>query len=206
MLLTYSAGKKNKMHISIDGEYRFTVDADFWYSLGIYQNTELGEAELAALEEQIGVRRAFNKGMDCLARRAHSKKELVEKISKTSEKKYAIIAVDLLEQRGYADDAAFAEQYYGYLQRVKHFGKRRIATELARKGIGKDIIASLEQEDESEPVEEIKALLAGKFAAKLGDEKGRQRTFNALVRLGYGYSDIREAMRAYETEEIFDEG
>ena len=55
-------------------------------------------------------------------------------------------------------------------------------------------------------MEEIKALLAGKFAAKLGDEKARQRTFNALVRLGYGYSDIREAMRAYETEEIFDEG
>lgn len=206
MHITYASGKHNKMHISIDGEYRFTVDADFWYSLGIYQNAQVNEEELAALEERIYVRRAFNKGMDFLSRRMHSKKELLEKMCKTSEKKYAIIAVNELEERGYLNDAEFAEQYYDYLQRVKHFGKRRIAAELARKGIGKDIIASLEQEDESEPVEEIKALLAGKFAAKLGDEKGRQRTFNALVRLGYGYSDIREAMRAYETEEIFDEG
>ena len=53
MRLTYSSGKKNKIHISIDGEYRFTVDADFWFSLGIYQNSEIDEAELAALEEEV---------------------------------------------------------------------------------------------------------------------------------------------------------
>ena len=124
MLLTYSSGKKNKIHISIDGEYRFTVDADFWFSLGIYQNSEIEQTELDALEEEINTRRAFNKGMDFLSRRAHSKKELIEKISKTSDKKYAIIAVTELEQRGYVNDADFAAGYYDYLQRVKHFGNR----------------------------------------------------------------------------------
>ena len=32
------------------------------------------------------------------------------------------------------------------------------------------------------------------------DEKGRRRTFNALTRLGYGYSDIRSAMRSVDEE------
>ena len=200
MRLTYSSGKKNKIHISIDGEYRFTVDADFWFSLGIYQNSELDEAELAALEEEVYTRSAFNKGIDFLSRRAHSKKELIEKISKTSEKKYAIIAVTELEQRGYVNDADFAAQYYDYLQRVKHFGKRRIATELYKKGIDKDIVAMLEMENESDPQAEIRALLEGKFSSKLYDEKARRRTFNALLRLGYNYSDIRPVMEEYTTE------
>ena len=200
MLLTYSSGKKNKIHISIDGEYRFTVDADFWFSLGIYQNSEIEQTELEALEEEINTRRAFNKGMDFLSRRAHSKKELIEKISKTSDKKYAIIAVTELEQRGYVNDADFAAGYYDYLQRVKHFGKRRIAAELYKKGIDKEIITLLETENETDPQVEIRALLEGKFASKLYDEKARRRTFNALLRLGYNYSDIHPVMEEYTNE------
>ena len=200
MLLTYSSGKKNKIHISIDGEYRFTVDADFWFSLGIYQNSEIEQTELDALEEEINTRRAFNKGMDFLSRRAHSKKELIEKISKTSDKKYAIIAVTELEQRGYVNDADFAAGYYDYLQRVKHFGNRRIATELYKKGIDKEIITLLEAENEIDPQAEIRALLEGKFASKLYDEKARRRTFNALLRLGYNYSDIHPVMEEYTNE------
>ena len=78
MKITYSSGKNNKIHISTDGEYRFTVDASFWFSLCIYQGAELSEEEVAELEEKIGVRRAFNKGMDFISRRSHSKKELIE--------------------------------------------------------------------------------------------------------------------------------
>ncbi|MBQ3431949.1 MAG: RecX family transcriptional regulator [Clostridia bacterium] len=200
MLLTYASGKNNKIHISIDGEYRFTVDADFWYSLGIYQSTQVEEEELARIEEEIMTRRAFNKGMDYLSRRAHSKKELIEKISRTSEKKYAIMAVDMLEQRGYVDDSAFAEQYYEYLQRVKHFGAKRIEMELNKKGIDRTIIAALREADESEPQEEIRALLEGRFASKLYDEKAKQRTVNALLRLGYRYSDIRNALYSCDIE------
>ena len=194
MIITYTSGKNNKMHISTDGEYRFTVDADFWFSLGIYQNDDISEEELAALEEKIGVRRAFNKGMDFLSRRAHSKKELIQKISKTNEKNYAIIACDLLEERGYLCDEDFAAQYYEYLQRVKHFGAQHIAAELAKKGIDRFVIAALTAADESDPREEIRALLEGKFAGKCADEKAKRRTVNALLRLGYSYSDVKSAM------------
>ena len=204
MKITYSSGKNNKIHVSTDGEYRFTVDADFWFSQCIYQGEELSEEEVAELEEKIGVRRAFNKGMDFLSRRAHSKKELIEKISKTNEKKYAIIACDLLEERGYVNDEEFAAQYYDYLQRVKHFGAKRITVELSKKGIDKMLISHLLQEDESDSIEEIKKLLAGRFASKLSDEASKRRTVNALLRLGYTYSDIRRAMSENEYGEYFE--
>lgn len=198
MKLTYSSGKKNKIHISTDGEYRFTVDADFWFSLGIYQNTEVSESELAEIEQKIMVRRAYNKGIDFLSRRAHSKNELIQKISKTSDKKYAIIAVDLLEQKGYVNDSDFAEQYYEYLKRTKHFGKKRIEMELAKKGIDRAVIYSVAEADGGDSLEQIRQLLQTRFANKLYDEKAKRRTFNALVRLGYSYSDIKSAMSVIE--------
>ena len=162
---------------------------------GLYLNRVFySEEELSELEEKIGVRRAFNKGMDLISRRSHSKKELVEKISKTNEKKYAIIACDLLEERGYISDEAFAEQYFDYLKRVKHFGKNRIQLELSKKGIDKLIIQNLFESDYSEPQEEIKSLLETKFLGKLNDEKSKKRTFNSLLRMGYNYSEIRKAI------------
>ena len=197
MKITYSSGKNNKIHISTDGEYRFTVDADFWFSLCIYQGQELNEDEVSLLEEKIGVRRAFNKGIDLISRRSHSKKELIEKISKTNEKKYAIISCDLLEERGYIDDEAFAEQYFDYLKRIKHFGKNRISLELSKKGIDKSIIQNLFENDYSDAHEEIKSLLETRFSGKLDDEKSRKRTFNTLLRMGYTYSQIRNAFEDY---------
>ena len=204
MKVTYSSGKNNKIHISTDGEYRFTVDADFWFSLCIYQGSELSEEEVAELKEKIGVRRAFNKGMDFISRRSHSKKELIEKISKTNEKKYAIIACDLLEERGYISDESFAEQYFDYLKRIKHFGKNRIKLELSKKGIDKLIIQNLFENDYSEPEEEIKALLQTKFSGKLSDEKSKKRTINSLLRMGYGFNEIRSAISEYESQEYYE--
>ncbi len=198
MKLTYSQGRSNKIHISTDGEYRLTVDADFWFSLGVYNNSEISEEEFSELEEKITVRRAYNKGIDLLSRRAHAKKELIDKISKTYEKKYVIIAVNALEEKGYVNDEDFAEQYYSYLKERKHFGKKRISLELAKKGIDKGIIATLCEADCSSPSEEIEELLSSKFQTNLADEKGRKRAFNALVRMGYNYGDIRSAMQNYE--------
>lgn len=201
MKLTYSQGRSNKIHISTDGEYRLTVDADFWFSLGIYNNSEISKEEFAELEEKITVRRAYNKGIDLLSRRAHSKKELIEKISKTYNKKYVIIAVNALEEKGYINDEDFAEQYFSYLKERKHFGKKRISLEMSKKGIDKAIIYNLCEADNSSPAEEIESLLSTKFSRNLSDEKGKKRTFNALVRMGYNYGDIKTAMNNHELNE-----
>lgn len=198
MKLTYSAGRGTKIHISIDGEYRFTTDLDFWFTLGINNNSEISDDELYSLEEKIKVRKAYNKGIDLLSLRMNSKKELLNKIKKTSEEKYAIIAVNLLEEKGYADDEEFAREYWEYLKRTKHMANKRIGYELSLKGIDRATIYALEVENGEDTAAEIEALLEGKFRRSLGDEKSRKKVFNALVRLGYSYSDARGALDKYK--------
>ena len=79
-------------------------------------------------------------------------------------------------------------------------GKKRIEQELRQRGISRETASECAEELDGDDVERIKNLLETKFAGKFSDEKGRRRTFNALTRLGYGYSDIRSAMRSVDEE------
>ena len=200
MKVTYSTGRGNKIHINIDGEYRFTTDVDFWLSLGIHSGDEISTQELLELEEKIGVRKAYNKGIELLSRRAHSKKELLNKIKRAVDEKYAIIAVDALEEKGYVNDEEFARTYYSYLLNKKHFGKKRIDYEMCQKGISRDITDNLALEFFSDPSDNIREIIERKYSDKLGDEKSKRRVFNSLVRMGYNYSDIRKVMNEYSED------
>ena len=43
MKLTYKKGKQDKIHISVDGEYSFTVDEAYFLSMGIYNGKEVDD-------------------------------------------------------------------------------------------------------------------------------------------------------------------
>ena len=43
MKITAKGGRKDKIHIYIDGEYRLTVDEIFWFSCGYISGDEIDE-------------------------------------------------------------------------------------------------------------------------------------------------------------------
>lgn len=198
MLLTYEKGKADKIHISIDGNYTMTVDATYWYGLGIKNKTEIDEDELARLKSSVNSRRAFNKAIELISRREHSRKEIITKLTQRDYGDVAHEVADELERLGYLDDERFARIYANELKQRKNMGKRRISQELYVKGISRDIIQDVLDEIEGNSCEEIIELINRKYYRYLGDEKGINRTVNALVRLGYGYSDIKSALKMAE--------
>lgn len=197
MILTYDKGRKDKIHISVDGEYTMTVDAVFWYSLGIPNKSEIDEDELAELKRSVNFRRAYNKAIDLLSRREHSRKEIITKLSQRGYADIAGETADELEEKGYLDDERFAALFAEELKARRKFGKRRISQELRLKGIDKNIIASVLEELEENPLEEIIEILSLKYPNCLDDEKSANRAFNGLVRLGYSGYEIRNALREY---------
>ncbi|MBQ7295696.1 MAG: regulatory protein RecX [Clostridia bacterium] len=205
MKLTYKKGKQDKIHISVDGEYSFTVDEAYFLSLGIYNGKEIGIEELSELKENVNIRRAYNYAVSLLARRDHSERELKDKLSLKGYKEGAEEAVEKLKKGGYVDDSRFARLYVRELQTLKKYGKRRIEQELFRKGVDRDIIREVLDETEFDE-DELVRLIERKYARYLGDEKGVKKTINALLRLGYSYSEIRDALRQIsENTELDDE-
>ena len=113
---------------------------------------------------------------------------------------FAREAVERLEEMGYVNDERYAHTLAQELYERRGMGKKRIEQELRQRGISRETASECAEELDGDDVERIKNLLETKFAGKFSDEKGRRRTFNALTRLGYGYSDIRSAMRSLDEE------
>ena len=66
-----------------------------------------------------------------------------------------------------------------------------------KKGIDKHLAEEIVSELESDPVQQIQALLETKYSRNLEDEKGIQRTINGLRSMGFSWYDIKDAMSGY---------
>ena len=199
MKINFKPGKGNKMHIYIDGEYRLTADCDFVFTCGFDNNSEISDEELAFLTDEVNSRRAFLKACDLLALRDHSSRELLMKLRQKGYGEGAEQAVEKLMEEGYVDDERFARAYAAELVRVKHFGTRRIVTELLKKGIDPSLARDIADETEVDE-DEILVALKRKYGRCLDTEKGVRRAVNGLAAMGYGYSEIKQAIETIKEE------
>lgn len=209
MKITASEGKNGKIHVSVDGEYLLTVDSDFWYSCGYGNNAEINSAELEAFISSANARRAFNSAMYSLDIRDHSEKEIRIKLSRKFDNEAVDNAVEKLLDLKLIDDERYAENLAEELYERKKYGKNRIRTELFRRGIDSEtvnyVLDELFEDNNSDNVERIVDIIQKKYYNKISDENGRKKVFAALTRLGYSFSDIREALRAFSDDEYFEE-
>lgn len=203
MKLSVKPGKSDKMHLHIDGEYFITVDSGYLVELGIYNGMEVNCENIEEIRRNISVRRSYNKAVDLLSRRDHSKKELIDKLRQKGHGEYAAQAAEKLSEYGYIDDRRFAFTFAEELIRLKSYGKKRVEQELYRKGIDRDIISEVISECDF-PSEKLTELIERKYNRYLYDEKGVNKTVNALLRLGYSYSEIRDAIREITDREEFE--
>ena len=207
MKLTYKKGKGDKIHISIDGEYRLTVDEMYFASLYLKDGQEITDEEYDELESTVNTRRAYNCAVSLLSRRDHSEKELMRKLKEKGYAEGAEEAIRKLKNSGYVDDERFCRLYASELIRLKGYGKRRVEQELYLKGVSRDII-SLVLEEITFDTEALSDIIRRKYLSKMKDEKGKQRAINALMRLGYSYREIRDALNDLDEEitcEVYDE-
>lgn len=204
MRITHKKGSGDKIHISVDGEYAFTVDEVFFHSLCINEKREYSADELNEFMEKAGERRAYNCAVSLLSRRDHTVKEIRDKLMHKGYGQYADSATEKLSEQGYLSDERFAYMYARELINLKNYGKKRIVQELIRKGVSRDIIDDVLSEAEI-PDDRLRELIERKYMRYLDTEKGVQKTVNALLRLGYSYAEIRDVLREIaENEELFE--
>ena len=209
MKITAKSGRKDKMHIYIDGEYLLTVDEVFWFSSGYISGDEINKEELTAFEEAAGSRRAFNSALNSLDYRDHSEKEIRAKLLRKHDADYVEEAVEKLIELDLVNDERYAENYAHELFEHKKFGKMRIKSELRAKGISADIANAAVEElfDEEEPdnIQRIVDIIGKRYYNRMNDEVGRKKVFSALQRMGYSFSDIREAMSEFSDDEYYED-
>lgn len=154
MKLTAKPGKGEKIHLSLDGEYIATVNADYWFTCGIKSGSEVTPEQLEELLTESARRKMMNKALDLLSMRDYSRRELADKlVTKAWEKKeqkdmdlgilkqQASDICDRLEELGLLNEERFARSYVDELIRRKHLSRSGLRTALIQKGVQRDILS-----------------------------------------------------------------
>ena len=204
-------GRDNKCHVHVDGRYLLTLHIQEAERLSLSRDREVTEAqlELWLLESQTLFAKDY--AMSILSRRSISEKELLDKllrkphsenVSPEDWQQAAEAAVERMKELGLVDDEDYAGKLARDLSHLRKLGPRRIRQELIQKGVDRELAEEAVEELERDPQEDILELLKGKLsrlalAAAEDDPKEKQRLVGRLLRMGYGYSDIRQAWDLY---------
>ncbi|MBQ6947686.1 MAG: RecX family transcriptional regulator [Clostridia bacterium] len=194
--------ENGKREIYIDEELFATLGADIVMSLDLHTGDELDEAALEELIARAEGLRAIQKAYTYLSYQALSRKKLGEKLQKAGFSEAAVaVAMERLEELGLVNDEVLARQLKDVMERNKHWGPRRRAQELYKRGI----TPPPDEQEAGDEREHIRYHLEHKYRKKdLSDPDERRRVAAGLARLGFSFEDIRAVMGEYTDTEDFE--
>jgi len=207
--ISLQARDKNRVNVSVDGTYRFSLDVYQVGDLGIKVGKEYTDEELMALETESQFGKLYARTFEYCLMRPHSAKEVrdylykktrtVKLRSKRTGEFYDKPGVspevtqrvyDRLVEKGYIDDEKFTRYWVDNRSLTKGASKRKLTSELRSKGVEQSIIDKFLAESERTDGDEIKKIIAKKRSRYLDEQKLMQY----LARQGFSYDDIKAVL------------
>ena len=199
----------DRVNISVDGNYRFSLDIYQLSVLGLKVGREYTEVELDELETESQFGKLYSRALEYCLMRPHSKKEVRDYLwRKTRETKYksrqtgeiksragvsqeiADRVFDRLVEKGYLDDEKFTRFWIENRNQTKGSSLRKLTNELRVKGVESSIIDQILAESSRNDSDEIAKIIAKK-RSKYPEE---QKLIAYLARQGFSYDEIKTAL------------
>jgi regulatory protein len=148
---------------------------------------------------------AYEAAVRYLAGRPHTVAEIHRHLrSKKFEAETIDHAIDRLRAQRYVDDEAFARWWVEQRERFKPRGHRALRTELAQKGVGRDVVdLVLGERAPDADVEQARRALSRPLTrwADMPDAEKRRKIHTYLAARGFDYDTIDEVTRREVTDE-----
>lgn len=209
-ITSISAQAKNpdRVNVSVDGKYRFSLDIYQVVELGVKIGKEYSEEELTALENESQFGKLYARALEYCLMRPHSSREVRDYLwRKTRATKYKSRAGEIKERAGvnediterifnrlverdYVNDEKFARWWIENRNVKKGTSLRRLEMELRAKGVDAKIIADQLRSSARSEEDELKKVIAKKQARYDDQQKFKQY----LMRQGFSYDSIQAAL------------
>lgn len=210
-ITSVSAQAKNpdRVNVSVDGSYRFSLDIAQLVDLGVKVGAEYTDDELRELENESQFGKLYTRALEYTMLRPHSGREMRDylwrktmttryKSKHTGElkekpgvsKEMTERVYNRLEQKGYIDDEKFARWWVESRNLRKGTSQRKLRSELQAKGVMSSTIDAVLADTERSDVSELQKIVAKKRAKYPDDQKFTQY----LARQGFSYDDIKQAL------------
>lgn len=200
------AQKKNprRRSVFVDGKFAFGVDEEVVSKLRLKEKESLSEQKIKKIFIQKNENEAKEVALRFLSFRRRTEKEVKEKLQKKGFDEQTIKrTIEKLKEYDLINDLEFATAWVKERLAYKPRGKKLLQQELWKKGIKKEIIDKVIQElchyeDKSalELLEKIK-----KRYKNLEPQVAKRRMYGFLLRRGFSYETINQAMHHYITRE-----
>ncbi len=195
---------KNRVNVSVDGKYRFSLDVSQIIDLGLKIGQDYSDAQLLEFETESQFGKLYGRALEYCLMRPHSAREVRDYLyrktrpsrSKTGELKPGVSSeltgrvFNRLVEKGYINDQKFAHYWIENRSLTKGSSQRKLVSELRSKGVETSIIEQILCETERNDSLEIQKIIAQK-RPKYPDD---QKLMMYLARQGFNYDDIKSAL------------
>ncbi|MEE1006230.1 MAG: regulatory protein RecX [Acutalibacteraceae bacterium] len=192
--------KKHLTKLLLDNGEEAFLDNDICINYSLKPETQISEEELNKLKYESEYVRAKSRALWYLDRADRTEKTMYEKLVTAGfDRKTAAAVVGRFVEVGLIDDRRFAENFAEKCRNA-NISKREGIRKLLAKGVPYDIANEVFSETEVDEEEQVRAVIEKKYARKLEQENGVQRVYAALVRKGFSFSAVRNALKKYSEE------
>lgn len=186
--------KGKTLRIDFEGREPIFISSEVAADLAISKGKVMNEEEISDAVRKNDLRRAKERALYLLDERDYGYAEMFHKLEKNYPEDICYEVVNYLSELHLIDDRRYARQCAEYFLVTKKRGKFRAREDMRQRFIPRELIDEALTEFEEGTVERLKELVLQKYARKLGEENGRERVKAALVRQGYSFDDINEAL------------
>ncbi len=207
VLTKLSPTKQGRMALFFDDEFAFSVDLETLAQYGLQKDRSFTTAELSQLLNDTQYKKARDRAFKLLGYKAYTRYLMKQRLLQEDFPPFVVEDVlNRLEDLGFLNDLDYACRCAADLVHLKKFSHSRVRQELQRRGVENTDIEEALSRLEDDPMEQLQQVIRKKYSRDLDSEKGRRRAVNGLLRLGYSYSQIHQALKDFdidfETEHI----
>lgn len=173
---------------------KLTQDEVLLYQL--YAGKKLSPAEYNDLTEAAKRSSAKSTAARICSARMLSRGELLQKLhEKGEEAASSQLAADWLEELGILNDARYAASVVRHYA-GRGYGRKKLEQELFRRKVPRECWAAAMQEADI-PEDTLQRLIEKRLRGKVPDQKELGRLQGFLLRRGFGWDEVREALEAF---------
>ncbi|HEX5409778.1 MAG TPA: RecX family transcriptional regulator [Gemmatimonadaceae bacterium] len=205
--ITPSHRKEGRFDVCVDGEAVAVLSLETIERLALHVGSGFTAAVRTQVENEAQALRVYDRALDLLAFRARAARELrLALIRKGEPAPYVDRAIARLESLGLLDDAAFARQFSRSRIAGPGFSRRRLQSELARRGVAREVadaaIADAIGDDGTDMDDTLERIAMRKLHTlrSVSAPVRRRRLYAFLARRGYDADAIRRVLERIDAD------
>ncbi len=190
--------KQGRFALFSEEQFLFSVDAQTLSQYDLHEGSSLEDGELSALKRCCDTRKAKDRALRLLGRRAHSRSELARKLLQYHDEYCVQAALDELAKLELLDDSGFAT---ARAEQLSEQGRSRleIRDRLRAAGVGREEIDDALHSPGVDDVLAALRVLRKQYVHRL-DAGEREKVCIAMSRRGFSFTDIVKALEQFEQE------